>query len=94
MLRERAWLGLYRREKDAAEDRRYLSVLWSKRRYVEDGEPISETSLLFGFLRWRSRPSDSLELLRPAFPGPGWPIERAAAPAPQGPMERPVEETQ
>lgn len=80
LVRERSWLGLYRREKDLNEERRYLSVLWSNRRYVADGEPVSETSLLFGFLRWRSRPSDSLELLMPAFPGPGWPIERVAEP--------------
>ena len=67
-------------EKDADEDRRYLSVLWSNRRYRQGGEAVSETSLLFGLLRWRSRESDSLELLWPAVPGPGWPVQRETVP--------------
>ncbi len=79
-VRERAWLGLYRREKDEDEDRRYFSVFWSNRRYRDGDAAVSETSLLFGLVRWRSRESDSLELLRPSIPGPGWPVQRATAP--------------
>ncbi len=76
MVRERTLLGLYRREKDKDEDRRYLSVLWARRKYSLRGEPVRETSLLFGLLRWRSSPSKGFELLRPGLPGPGWPRER------------------
>jgi len=93
-VRERAWLGIYRREKDADEDRRYLSVLWSNRRYQLEGEAVSETSLLFGFLRWRSRPSNSLQLMWPAFPGPGWPLERVRAPVIPDLLARPEDQTE
>lgn len=74
---ERTWLGLYRREKDEYEDRRSIAFLWAQRRYRAGGERISETSLLFGLLRWRTRERGSLEWLLPAVPGPGWPLERA-----------------
>jgi len=74
--RERSWLGLYRREKDKDEDRRYLSVLWARRKYSLRGEPVRETSLLFGLIRWRSSPSNGFEMLPPGMPGPGWPRER------------------
>ncbi len=75
-LRERSWLGLYRREKDKDEDRQYLSVLWARRKYTLRGERVRETSLLFGLLRWRSSESAGFELLPPGLPGPGWPRER------------------
>ncbi len=76
VVRERTWLGLYRREKDVLEDRRSLSFLWSTRAYAIEGVGRRETSLLFGLLRWRSGPDSPFELMTPAFPGPGWPMER------------------
>lgn len=76
-VRERSWLGLWRREKDAFEDRRSLSGLWARRKYRrEDGAKVRETSLLFGLLRWRSVEGTGLDLLPPSLPGPGWPKER------------------
>jgi len=77
LVHERSWLGLYRREKDSREDRVSAAGVWATRRYRENGEPVRETSLLFGLLRWRSRGSNSLEWLLPAMPGPGWQIERS-----------------
>jgi hypothetical protein len=74
-LRERSWLGLWRREKDRDEDRRSLSMIWARRDYSMNGEPVSETSILLGLIRWRSSAASS-GFLRPAFPGPGWPMER------------------
>jgi len=71
--RERAVLGLYRREKGRGEDRRSLSGLWADRRYELEGQPVHETSLLFGLLRWRVTEGQGFAMLRPAFPGPGWP---------------------
>jgi hypothetical protein len=79
MVRERSWLGLYRREKDAAEDRRSFSFLWAHRSYRENGSRIHETSLLFGLIRWRSTDDDAFDWLGPAIPGPGWPLERVSA---------------
>ncbi|MCB9915757.1 MAG: hypothetical protein H6828_11505 [Planctomycetes bacterium] len=73
---ERALFGLWRREVDAGEDRVYVSGLWSRRRYQSEGARVSEHSLLFGLVRWRSSSADGLSFLRPAFPGPGWPLER------------------
>ncbi len=69
---ERSWLGVWRREQDAQESREYLSGLWSKRKYRDEGGMVREHSLFFGLLRWREA-GDSFEWLRPAFPGPGWP---------------------
>ena len=80
--RERAWLGLWHREKDRDEDRRSLSGLWAKRDYSRRGVPVSETSLLFGLLRWRHEPGQGRTLLAPAFPGPGWPLERVPSSLP------------
>lgn len=85
MVRERSWLGLWRREKDALEDRRSFSFLWSRRAYKQDGADVRETSLLFGLLRWRSAELSGFEFLSPAFPGPGWPLERVPASASVGP---------
>ena len=80
-VRERAWLGLYRRERDDAEDRRAIPLLWARREFVgPGGEPVVETSLLCGLVRWRARGADSLEWLPPAMPGPGWPLERVPPP--------------
>lgn len=70
---ERSWLGLWRRESDAAETRTYLSGLWARRKYRDGGHMLRESSLLFGLFRWRESRERGLELLRPAFPGPGWP---------------------
>jgi hypothetical protein len=75
ILRERSWLGLYRHERDALEDRAYLVGLWARRRYGAD-RSVAETSLLFGLLRWRKTASGSLQWLPPAMPGPGWPLLR------------------
>jgi hypothetical protein len=77
--RERSWGGIWRRESDALEERSYLAGLWSRRKYRAEGHTVRETSLCFGLLRWRTR-SDRTSLLRPAFPGPGWPAERGAPP--------------
>ena len=71
--RERAFLGLYRRERGRGEERRSFSGLWARRSYTLDGEPARETSLLFGLLRWRVTPAGGFDMLPPAFPGPGWP---------------------
>lgn len=76
--RERAWLGLYRRESTGAETRWSITGLWSERSYETATGRVEETSALFGLLRWRSGPEDAAPgLLRPAFPGPGWPREFA-----------------
>ncbi len=77
VLRERTWLGIYRREKDVFEDRASIAGLWSRRRYRDGGERVTEVSLFFGLLRWRKRASDSLQWLPPALPGPGWPLQRS-----------------
>lgn len=79
MVRERSWLGLYRREKDAGEDRRSFAFLWAHRSYRDAGSKVHETSLLFGLVRWRSRDGGGVEFLKPALPGPGWPLERVRA---------------
>jgi hypothetical protein len=87
-VHERSWGGLWRRETDAEEEREYLLGLWSRRKYRVDGHSRRETSLLFGLLRWRSSRAGGFEMLRPAFPGPGWPARArtpdAATPAPGG----------
>ncbi|MCZ6598150.1 MAG: hypothetical protein O7B99_10960 [Planctomycetota bacterium] len=80
LRRERSWLGLWIREKDGGEDRRSLSMLWSNRTYRKDGLDVSETSLLLGLIRWRRTEGQGSEMMRPAFPGPGWPAERVPAP--------------
>jgi hypothetical protein len=69
---ERGWFGLWRREADAEEDRRSFTCLWASRKYLRDGKSASETSLLFGLIRWRVAEARS-GLMAPAFPGPGWP---------------------
>jgi hypothetical protein len=74
---ERAWLGLWRRERDEAEVREYASGLWSRRKYRREGDMVRETSFLFGLLRWRESRASGLEFLRPAFPGPGWPARES-----------------
>ncbi len=75
-IKERTWLGLWRREKDADEDRSSLVGVWAGRRYREDGRTVHETSLLFGLIRWRTREGGSLEWMWPSLPGPGWPLKR------------------
>ncbi len=90
IVRERSWLGLWRRERDALEDRRSFTFLWARRAYSTAEESVRETSLLFGLIRWRSGEKSGLEFMTPAFPGPGWPLERAGAsaslaPSPRGP---------
>ena len=72
-VRERSWGGLWRREREADEERHHVTLLWSRRTYRADGGRVRETSLLMGLLRWRTRADGRRELLRPAFPGPGWP---------------------
>lgn len=76
--RERSWLGLWRRETTGTETRRSLSGLWSDRTIETADGRVRETSLLFGLLRWRSGPAElDPGMLRPAFPGPGWPRDFA-----------------
>ena len=75
-VRARSWLGLWRREKDADEDRRSLSFLWSARDYTRAGQEARERSLLLGLLRYRTTDTGGFELLAPSFPGPGWPMRR------------------
>lgn len=72
---ERGWMGLWWREKNAVEDRKSLSGLWSKRIVRHDEVDFTETSLLFGLIRWRSSDDEVSKsgLMMPAFPGPGWP---------------------
>jgi hypothetical protein len=79
-VHERSWLGLWRRETDAREQRDYLSGLWSRRKYRDRGHTVREHSLLFGLVRWRRSSAEGFELLRPAFPGPGWPSRPTEAP--------------
>lgn len=80
--RERAWMGLWWRERNACEDRRSFTGLWSRRKVSREAESFTETSLLFGLLRWRSS-SEGTRILPPALPGPGWPaLERPAPPKP------------
>jgi hypothetical protein len=83
MVRQRSFLGLWRRETGRGEDRRSLAGLWARRSYQDPAGPVTETSLLFGLLRWRSSADTGLDMLPPAFPGPGWP-----PPAEAGPLER------
>ena len=76
MRRTRSWLGLYKGERSASETRRSLAGLWSNRRYrVEGGKAVSETSLLFGLVRWRVTEDEGFDMLPIAFPGPGWPAQ-------------------
>jgi hypothetical protein len=80
LRRDRAWLDLYRREKDAGEDRWSLPFLWSRRSYLDaQGRRTRESSLFLGLLRWRRTDEVGFDMLSPAFPGPGWPAERVAA---------------
>ena len=75
-VRERSWGGIWRRDTDTGERRTYLSFLWSRRKYRELGVTVRESSLLLGLIRWRTRSGLGTTLMRPAFPGPGWPAER------------------
>ncbi|MDP6539582.1 MAG: hypothetical protein QF903_11405 [Planctomycetota bacterium] len=81
VVRERSLLGLWRREKDADEDRRSLAGLWARRDYRRGATAVREFSLLFGLVRWRSTEGESLEWMSPSLPGPGWPLERVRASA-------------
>ncbi|QDU85828.1 hypothetical protein Pla163_29690 [Planctomycetes bacterium Pla163] len=76
--RERSWLGLWRLESTGTETRRSFSGLWSDRTLETEAGQVRETSLLFGLIRWRSGIQElDPGMLRPAFPGPGWPREFA-----------------
>lgn len=77
--RERSWGGLWRRDRDAYESRSYLAGLWGRRRYMDTGAKVTETSLLLGLFRWRAREGRFQGFLPPALPGPGFPIERVAS---------------
>jgi len=83
--RERAWMGLWWREKNAVEDRKSLTGLWSRRKVSAENESFTETSLLFGLLRWHSS-DEGTRIMRPALPGPGWP----AMARPAGPQSPPT----
>jgi hypothetical protein len=84
---QRAFAALWREEAGRAEVRRSIPGLWAQRSWLEAGTPATETSLLFGLLRWRHVRGDGLSPMMPAVPGPGWPpfreSDRAlAVPAP------------
>lgn len=81
-VRSRSWLGLWRREKDADEDRRSLSALWSARSYTRAGRRAEERSWLLGLVRYRTVEGQGTTLLAPAFPGPGWPMARVPSSIP------------
>ena len=81
-VRSRSWLGLWRHEKDKDEDRRTFTFFWSARDYDRAGRRAHERSWLFGLLRYRSVEGGGFTLLRPAFPGPGWPIARIPSSTP------------
>ena len=84
LARDRSWLNLVRREDSPGESRRSLSFLWAGRSYRDGaGARVRETSLLMGLLRWRRTEGSGLDILLPAFPGPGWPVERAPAAPPE-----------
>ena len=86
---QRSWGGIWRRERDEVEDRSSLSALWARRRYGEPDERITETSLLFGLIRWRKGPSGGVDWMTPSFPGPGWPPQpyRPVGSHPESPPE-------
>lgn len=84
-IKERSWGGLWRREADENEDRSSLAGLWSNRAYWEGGQRVVDTSFLFGLIRLRSS-GPRRGFMTPAFPGPGWPIDRTPAPV-QIPVE-------
>lgn len=88
LVKERSWLGLWRREKDPDEDRASLAGVWAGRRYRERGQTVHETSLLFGLIRWRTRAGGSFEWMWPALPGPGWPLSRVPRDNPEAPSPR------
>lgn len=73
---QRSWLGLWRRETDMDEDRNSIAGLYASRAYTRLGRRVVERSLLFGLLRWRMDQEQGFELMSPALPGPGWPLER------------------
>ena len=80
IVHQRSLAGLYKRERDEIEDRAYLGPLWARRTIAPapgGARPVRETSLFLGLLRWR-RDERGLSLLRPAFPGPGFPPRRQA----------------
>jgi hypothetical protein len=83
MRRERSWGGIWRRERDAAEERTSLSGLWARREYRADEREVRETSLLFGLVRWRVTEGQGFDMLPLAFPGPGWPARRVRGPEDQ-----------
>ncbi len=85
-LRTRSWLGLWRRERDRDEDRRALSVLWAARDYSRAGRAVHERSWLFGLLRYRVTEGEGFDLLAPALPGPGWPMQRVPSSLPPTPV--------
>ena len=88
--KHRSWLGLYRREADAFEQRTSISGLWSSRHFEGPAGQVHETSLLFGLIRWRSGdPAAGPGLLPPAFPGPGWPSEWSRPPGTPRPKPSP-----
>jgi len=84
-VHERSWGGIWRRDRDAREERTYVTGLWARRVFAYEGERYAESSTLFGLLRWRSRAGRFAGFLRPAVPGPGFPVERSREPLPARP---------
>lgn len=84
-VRERSWGGIWRRDRDAFERRSYLTGVWARRVFAYEGTRYAETSTLFGLLRWRTKEGGFEGFLRPAFPGPGFPVRRSIEPLERGP---------
>ena len=78
--RKRGWLGLWRRSSnDRDEDRVALSGLWGRRRYSLAGKRVTGDFLAVRTrCASRSTEGEGLDWLRPAIPGPGWPLESAS----------------
>lgn len=84
-VHERSWGGIWRRDRDAFERRQYLAGLWARRVFAYEGARYAETSTLLGLLRWRTREGRFQGFLRPAVPGPGFPVQRSREPLTSGP---------
>ena len=87
-LHTRSIAGIVHHEEDEREERTSFSGLWARRERQQAGGSVREHSLLFGLLRWRVTEGEGFDMLRPAFPGPGWPAEWGAVDEPQGSGER------
>lgn len=79
--RQRSFAAIWRREASQEESRSSLTGLYASRAYGQADGAVRETSLLFGLLRVRHHATLGFSLMRPAFPGPGWPPFTPGPPA-------------